>query len=147
MQSASLWQVGLRCFGCCRFPVAERQQTGASEEIDDILYSGFFPRILDAGTRSLGKRSATTSRPTLSVTFAVWAAYEISQASGVSFVCARVELGTCQPLLAGFRRRVSTRRHESGSQFWKRATSSSRCSPFTPICQKASGQVAQDVLL
>ena len=31
------------------FSLAERQQTGASEEIDDILYSGFYPRILDQG--------------------------------------------------------------------------------------------------
>ena len=29
------------------FSLAERQQTGASEEINDILYSGFYPRILD----------------------------------------------------------------------------------------------------
>lgn len=31
------------------FSMAERQRIGASEAIDDILYSGFYPRILDQG--------------------------------------------------------------------------------------------------
>lgn len=31
------------------FSLAERSQTGASGEIDDILYSGFYPRIHDQG--------------------------------------------------------------------------------------------------
>ena len=31
------------------FSLAERQQTGASIAVDDILYSGFYPRILDQG--------------------------------------------------------------------------------------------------
>ena len=31
------------------FSMTERQQTGASEKIDDILYSGFYPRVLDRG--------------------------------------------------------------------------------------------------
>ena len=31
------------------FSVAERRRIGASEAIDDILYSGFYPRILDQG--------------------------------------------------------------------------------------------------
>ena len=31
------------------FSMAERRRIGASEAIDDILYSGFYPRILDQG--------------------------------------------------------------------------------------------------
>ena len=31
------------------FSLAERRRTGASEAIDDIIYSGFYPRILDQG--------------------------------------------------------------------------------------------------
>ncbi len=31
------------------FSLAERQRTGASEAMDDIIYSGFYPRILDQG--------------------------------------------------------------------------------------------------
>ena len=31
------------------FSLAERQRTGASSAVDDILYSGFYPRILDQG--------------------------------------------------------------------------------------------------
>ena len=31
------------------FSLAERQRTGASGVVDDILYSGFYPRILDQG--------------------------------------------------------------------------------------------------
>ena len=31
------------------FSLAERRRTGASDVVDDILYSGFYPRILDQG--------------------------------------------------------------------------------------------------
>ena len=31
------------------FSLAERQRTGASDAIDDIIYSGFYPRIIDQG--------------------------------------------------------------------------------------------------
>ena len=31
------------------FSLAERGRTGASDTIDDIIYSGFYPRILDQG--------------------------------------------------------------------------------------------------
>ena len=31
------------------FSLAERQRTGASDSIDDLIYSGFYPRILDHG--------------------------------------------------------------------------------------------------
>ena len=31
------------------FSLTERQRTGASDAVDDILYSGFYPRILDQG--------------------------------------------------------------------------------------------------
>ena len=31
------------------FSLRERQRTGASNDVDDILYSGFYPRILDQG--------------------------------------------------------------------------------------------------
>ena len=31
------------------FSLAERCRTGASEALDDIIYSGFYPRILDQG--------------------------------------------------------------------------------------------------
>ena len=37
------------------FSMAERQRTGASSEIDDVLFSGFYPRILD---QSLNPRQA-----------------------------------------------------------------------------------------
>ncbi len=39
------------------FSLAERQRTGASTTVEDILYSGFYPRILDQGldpTQALG---------------------------------------------------------------------------------------------
>ncbi len=31
------------------FPLAERQKTGVGVAVDDILYSGFYPRILNQG--------------------------------------------------------------------------------------------------
>ena len=47
MPLASLWQGARHCYACCLSRLQNAEGTGACESVDDILHSGFYPRIHD----------------------------------------------------------------------------------------------------
>ena len=63
--------------------LAERERAGASNSVEDIIYSGFYPRIVD---QTLNPRQALADyfETTLSATCVAWGRFAILRASGAS---------------------------------------------------------------
>ena len=126
------------------FSLAERRRIGASGAVDDILYSGFYPRILDQG---LDPRQALGDYIETYVERDVRRLGEIRNLSSfrTSCGCAPVESASLSISPHSARTRASpTPRRGSGSRCWRRdlpATAVPREHP------KAAGQVSQALLL
>ena len=110
--------------------LTERQWAGVGGSVDDILYSGFYPRIIDQGlnpTQALGDYFETyVERDVRRMGRSA-----ICRISGASCGYAREELGSWSiSALSGLMPACPTPRRGSGSRCWKPATLSFQLPPY-----------------